>query len=77
MRAECVRDRVGPHRLAALFAAILTALLGIGLLNPAPAHAQDETYVIASDITFAPFEFQDTQGNFVGIDMDLIRDIAE
>jgi polar amino acid transport system substrate-binding protein len=53
------------------------AFLGIGLLNPTPAYAQDETYVIATDTTFAPFEFQDEQGNFVGIDMDLIRDIAK
>ena len=75
MRAECVRDR---HRLAALLAVILIALLGTGLLNPANAHAQDdETYVIATDTTFAPFEFQDEDGEFVGIDMDLIRDIGE
>lgn len=77
MRGECVRDRSPSPRLAVLFAAILMAFLGIGLLNPTPAHAQDETYVIATDTTFAPFEFQDEQGNFVGIDMDLIRDIAK
>jgi polar amino acid transport system substrate-binding protein len=78
MRAECSRDRSGPHRWAALVAAIVIALLGTGLLNPASAHAQDgQTYVIATDTTFAPFEFQDAQGKFVGIDMDLIRDIAE
>ncbi|ORB66676.1 amino acid ABC transporter substrate-binding protein/permease [Mycolicibacterium tusciae] len=78
MRAEYVTDRSGPHRLAVLFAAILIAFLSIGLLNPAPAHAQDdETYVIATDTTFAPFEFQDEDGEFVGIDMDLLRDIAK
>ena len=77
MRVENVRDRSSPHRLAALLAAILIAFLGIGLLNPAPAHAQDDIYVIATDTTFAPFEFQDEQGNFVGIDMDLLRDIAK
>ena len=77
MRAECVRDRSAPARLAVLFTAFLIAVLGTGLLNPAPAHAQDQTYVVATDTTFAPFEFQDAQGKFVGIDMDLIRDIAE
>lgn len=77
MRAECDRDRSAPARLAVLFAAILITLLGTGLLNSAFAHAQDETYVIATDTTFAPFEFQDEEGNFVGIDMDLLRDIAE
>ena len=77
MRAECVRDRSAPARLAVLFAALLITLLGVGLLNATAAHAQDETYVIATDTTFAPFEFQDEEGKFVGIDMDLLRDIAE
>ncbi|MCC9181251.1 amino acid ABC transporter substrate-binding protein/permease [Mycolicibacterium mageritense] len=47
------------------------------MLVPATASADGETYVIATDTTFAPFEFQDAQGNFVGIDMDLIREIAK
>nr|WP_246183099.1 amino acid ABC transporter substrate-binding protein/permease [Mycolicibacterium grossiae] len=41
------------------------------------ARADGENYVIATDTTFAPFEFQDGSGNLVGIDMDLIRDIAK
>ncbi|PAF32704.1 amino acid ABC transporter substrate-binding protein/permease [Paenibacillus sp. 7516] len=36
-----------------------------------------KTYVIGTDITFAPFEFQDVNGNFVGIDMDLLDAIAK
>ncbi|MFB5678304.1 amino acid ABC transporter substrate-binding protein/permease [Paenibacillus terreus] len=36
-----------------------------------------KTYVIGTDITFAPFEFQDVNGNFVGIDMDLMEAIAK
>ena len=71
------RVRRSPHRLAALIAAILVGLLGTGLLTPATASADGEHYVVATDTTFAPFEFQDAQGNFVGIDMDLLRDIAE
>jgi len=35
-----------------------------------------KTYVIGTDITFAPFEFQDVNGKFVGIDMDLMEAIA-
>jgi polar amino acid transport system substrate-binding protein len=35
-----------------------------------------KTYVIATDTTFAPFEYRDAEGNLVGIDMDLIRAIA-
>ncbi|MDP4098180.1 amino acid ABC transporter substrate-binding protein/permease [Paenibacillus sp. P96] len=36
-----------------------------------------KTYVIGTDITFAPFEFQDVNGKFVGIDMDLMEAIAK
>ncbi|GAB1154975.1 amino acid ABC transporter substrate-binding protein/permease [Paenibacillus illinoisensis] len=36
-----------------------------------------KTYVIGTDITFAPFEFQDVNGDFVGIDMDLLDAIAK
>ena len=39
--------------------------------------AEGKTYTIATDITFAPFEFQDTNGDFVGIDIDLLNAIAE
>ncbi len=34
-------------------------------------------YIIATDTTFAPFEFEDESGNRVGIDMDLLKAIAE
>ena len=33
-------------------------------------------YVIATDTTFAPFEFTDSSNNFVGIDVDLLAAIA-
>ncbi|UPK46934.1 amino acid ABC transporter substrate-binding protein/permease [Paenibacillus pabuli] len=36
-----------------------------------------KTYVIGTDITFAPFEYQDENGDFVGIDMDLLDAIAK
>ena len=29
--------------------------------------------MIASDSTFAPFEFQNAQGDYVGIDVDLVK----
>ncbi len=34
-------------------------------------------YIIGTDTTFAPFEFQDVDGNQIGIDMDLLAAIAE
>ena len=38
--------------------------------------AEGMTFTVATDTTFAPFEFQQG-GKFVGIDMDLLRAIAE
>ncbi|MCX2933031.1 amino acid ABC transporter substrate-binding protein/permease [Mycobacterium sp. CVI_P3] len=53
------------------------AVLAAGLITPARASADGENYLIATDITFAPFEFQDKNGQFVGIDIDLINEIAK
>ena len=36
-----------------------------------------KTYIIATDTTFAPFEFQDAQGKYVGIDMEILAAIAQ
>lgn len=36
-----------------------------------------KTYTIVSDSSFAPFEFQDDSGKYVGIDMELIQAIAD
>lgn len=35
------------------------------------------SYTIVSDSSFAPFEYQDESGKYVGIDMELIKAIAE
>jgi len=37
----------------------------------------EKVYKIATDTTFAPFEFEDDEGNMVGIDLDLLKAIAE
>lgn len=37
---------------------------------------KEKTYVIATDTTFAPFEFTNDKNEFVGIDVDLIAAIA-
>lgn len=55
---------------------LLSLLMVLTLTGP-KSFAQDKTYIIATDTTFAPFEFQDTNGDYVGIDMDLIRAIAK
>src|SRR5690606_10932894 len=38
---------------------------------------EGELYVIGTDTTFAPFEFRDASGELVGIDIDLMKAIAE
>ena len=75
-RMPARNNRYRPHAVAVFAALLLIALFGGGLVSSATASA-DEDYLIATDITFAPFEFQDKNGNFVGIDMDLIQEIAK
>ncbi len=57
----------------------LTALTGCGSSTPADgsAAADGKTYRIATDTTFAPFEFTNESGEFVGIDVDLLDAIAK
>ena len=42
----------------------------------APAE-QGKKWVIATDTVFRPFEFTDANGNFVGIDVDILAAVAE
>ena len=39
--------------------------------------AEGKTYVVGTDTTFAPFEFEDDNGDFTGIDILLLEAIAE
>ena len=41
------------------------------------AAADGKVYKIATDTTFAPFEFENDKGEMVGIDLDLLKAIAE
>ncbi len=41
------------------------------------AAAEGKVYKIATDTTFAPFEFENDKGEMVGIDLDLLKAIAE
>ncbi|MHA7176096.1 amino acid ABC transporter substrate-binding protein/permease [Arthrobacter sp. Sr24] len=91
LRLPPLRRRSGGKfaALAALFT-VMFMLFGIGgasaLSVPAPASVNSvvqpadvkgKTFAIATDTTFAPFEFRDGSGNLVGIDMDLINAIAK
>lgn len=68
-------------RKLSLFTISLMLLMLTGLSgwvsDAAAEGAPGKTYVIGTDITFAPFEFQDASGKFVGIDMDLLEAIAK
>lgn len=43
----------------------------------AASDTEGKTWVIAMDTVFRPFEFTDENGDFVGIDVDIIKAIAE
>ncbi len=58
-----------------ILALTLTAVFVFSLA--ACGKSADTTYVIATDTTFAPFEFTDASGNFVGIDVDILAAVAE
>ena len=57
--------------------ACLLILFPIFSLGIAKADTEKTKYVIASDSSFAPFVFQDSSNQYTGIDMDLIKAIAE
>lgn len=72
----------GLGRLAQLVCLVMAVFCALSLAAPVPALADVEsvkgkTYRITTDTTFAPFEYRDSNGDLVGIDMDLIRAIAE
>lgn len=43
----------------------------------ASAATSDKVWIIATDTVFKPFEYTDAEGNFVGIDVDILAAIAE
>lgn len=63
-------------KITLLFA---TGLLAVGMMIPASAEAsaEDKVWVIATDTVFKPFEYTDENGDFVGIDVDIVAAIAE
>lgn len=55
----------------------LVCALALVALCCAGCGAKSEKYIIATDTTFAPFEFTNDNGDFVGIDLELLAAIAE
>ena len=61
-----------------LLSVLLVAMMLIGLVAcGTPATENDKHFVVATDKGFSPFEFQDADGNIVGIDMDILAAVAE
>lgn len=59
------------------------SVLGLGLVGCNSASnggsgssSSDKTYIVATDTTFAPFEFTNDSNEFVGIDVDILAAIA-
>ncbi len=62
-------------KVKSLLALLLVAVMVFALVGCGSSSEAD--YIIASDTTFAPFEFTNDAGEFVGIDVDIINAIAE
>ncbi len=69
-------------RIAALVMSVLmiaAAFAGCAKTNDNQNDNNDAAkhFVVATDKGFSPFEFQDAEGNIVGIDMDVLKAVAE
>ena len=65
------KRKVGLVFAVVVFIAVL--LVG-GVISPA---AEKKVYIVASDISWPPFEWKDEAGNYVGFDLDVMREIAK
>lgn len=64
--------------LAAVMTLSLAACGGSGASQEeSTGAAEGKKYIIATDTTFAPFEFTDADNNFVGIDVDILDAVAK
>lgn len=74
--------RLAALLMAAMCATGLTACGGQGTntnqnTNTAqPTDTADKTWIVATDTVFKPFEYTDANGDFVGIDVDILAAIA-
>jgi len=59
---------------------VFVVVVSLALLmggSTASVAAEKEVYVVASDISWPPFEWKDEAGNYVGFDLDVMRGIAK
>lgn len=62
------------RRMMALF---LTTTMIASMCACGSKDDEKKVYKVATDTTFAPFEFENDEGDMVGIDLDLLKAIAE
>ncbi|EQC80544.1 / Glutamine transport system permeaseproteinGlnP [Enterococcus sp. HSIEG1] len=60
-----------------MFCALFSVIFCFFAFANKPVSAAETTYKIGTDLTFAPFEFQNEKNEYVGIDIDLLNAIAE
>lgn len=75
-----MKKRKGARSFLRKLIVVLSVLLGfVTLVSTVDAAENDsnKTYIIGTDTTYAPFEFQKEDGDFVGIDMDLLEAISK
>ncbi len=63
--------------LSMIMALGLCVCAAAGCSNDAAQEDGGKKFAIATDKGFSPFEFQDAEGNIVGIDMDILAAVAE
>jgi polar amino acid transport system substrate-binding protein len=63
--------------LVVLMTASLSLLVACGGGSGSGTADGSKVYKVATDTTFAPFEFTDKNGNFVGVDLELLDAIAK
>ncbi len=51
-------------------------VMGLAACGNESGSSADKTYKIATDTTFAPFEFQNADGTYEGIDVDILEAVA-
>lgn len=65
-----------------LFAIVLCVCIVAGLMagcseQKKPEETQGKTWIVATDTVFKPFEYTTADGEFVGIDVDILAAVAE
>lgn len=63
--------------LAGVLCVVMIATVFVGCGDKKSDKESKKKYVIATDTVFKPFEYTDANGDFVGIDVDILAAIAE